>query len=314
MARPVALTGRDLVTIDDLTNQEIKALLSLATRFHQGPRHDQTRRMLADRIIATLFFEPSTRTRLSFEAAAHRLGAQVIGFADATSTSTKKGETLEDSVRTISGYSDLIVLRHPQPGSAQRAADAVDIPVINAGDGAGHHPTQALLDLYTIQQERGRTSDHNVVLLGDLRHGRTVHSLAVLLARFGNRLNFVAPEGLEMPEEIVAACKEHGPAPKQSGDLAGALEDADVLYATRIQAERFPDTEQHRLFSGSYTLTPQLLKKARDDLTIMHPLPRVGEIPPSVDTHPGAAYFRQAQNGVPVRMAILHELLTETSP
>ncbi len=310
----MALTGRDLVSIDDLTNEEVEDILVLAQRYDPDRQRAQTRKTLADRIIAILFYEPSTRTRLSFEAAAHRLGAQVIGFADAEATSTKKGESLEDSVRTIGGYSDLIVIRHPDPGSAQRAAAVTETPVVNAGDGAQHHPTQALLDLYTIKKERGRASDHNVVLLGDLRHGRTVHSLAVLLARFGNRLTFVAPEGLEMPGDVVVACKKHGPAPQQSDDLQGAMADADVLYATRLQAERFSDTQQHRLFAGSYSVTPQVLDKARDELTILHPLPRVGEIPTSVDARPGAAYFRQAQNGVPIRMALLTRLLTETSP
>lgn len=314
MGRPVALIGRDLVTIDDLTNEEVEDILALAHRLDPDRQRVKTRGLLADQIIATLFFEPSTRTRLSFEAAAHRLGAQVIGFADATATSAKKGESLEDSVRTTSGYSDLIVLRHPEPGSARRAADASEVPVVNAGDGSQNHPTQALLDLYTIEKERGRLSDHNVVLLGDLRHGRTVHSLAVLLARFGNRLTFVAPEGLEMPRTVVAACEKHGPAPRQSDDLESAMGDADVFYVTRLQEERFPDTQQHRLFAGSYTVTPQVLAQARDDLTILHPLPRVGEIPTEVDVHPGAAYFRQAQNGVPVRMALLTRLLTETSP
>lgn len=307
------LLGRDLLTVDDLTDPEVETLLEVAGRWATAP-DAAVRESLRDRVIAVAFFEPSTRTRLSFEAAAHRLGAQVIGFSEAGGTSTQKGERLEDTAKMLAGYAELIVVRHPEAGSARRMADAVDVPVVNAGDGAQDHPTQALLDLYTIKQERGRFDDHTVALVGDLKNGRTVHSLAVLLARFGNRLLLVAPPGLEMPEDVVAACKKHDAAVKTTHDLAEAAREADVIYMTRVQTERFPDPDDAKRFAGSYTLTPELLEKARDDVTILHPLPRVDEIPPSVDAHPGAAYFRQAKNGVPVRMSILAHLLTETLP
>ncbi len=307
------LLGRDLITVDDLTDPQVEALLDVAARWAKETT-PQLRRLLQDRIVAMAFFEPSTRTRLSFEAAAHRLGAAVIGFSEAGTTSAKKGERLEDTARMLAGYADLVVVRHPDQGSARRMADAVDVPVVNAGDGSGDHPTQALMDLYTIRQERGRFDDHTVALVGDLKNGRTVHSLAVLLARFGNRLLFVAPPGLEMPDAVVAACKKHGAAVKTTRDLQDATQEADVIYMTRLQTERFADPEQAKRFAGSYDLTPHVMDKARKDVTILHPLPRVDEIPTTVDTHPGAAYFRQARNGVPVRMSILAHLLSETEP
>lgn len=313
LAAGVPLEGRDLITIDDLSDSEVETLLATARRFDDDGGKAPTI-LLEGRIVATAFFEPSTRTRLSFEAAAHRLGARVIGFSEAGATSTKKGETLEDTTRTLAGYSDLIVIRHPEAGSARRAADAADVPVVNAGDGSAHHPTQALLDLYTIDKERGRYNDHQIALVGDLLHGRTVHSLAVLLARFGNRLTLVAPPGLEMPSDVVKACEHHGANVQQTQDLAQGIEGSDVVYMTRIQKERFQDPEKAEKATGSYILTPQVLEAARDDITIMHPLPRVDELPTSIDTHPGAAYFRQAQNGVVVRMAVLAHLLTEKLP
>ena len=313
----MTLAGRDLITVDDLSDDEVRALLDRARHYAGSGRRPVTRDTLAGQVVATLFFEPSTRTRLSFEAAAHRLGADVIGFADAGATSTKKGETLEDTLRTVAAYADLIVVRHPEAGSAHRAAQATipeDVPVVNAGDGHGSHPTQSLLDLYTLQAERGRLSDNHVVLLGDLKYGRTVHSLAVLLARFGNRLTFVAPRGLEMPAEILAQCREHGSEPHQTTRLDDVIADADVLYVTRVQRERFDDPQDHARLVGSYVVDRALLEKAKEDVTILHPLPRVGEIPFEVDDHPGAAYFRQVANGVPVRMAVLASILDAPTP
>jgi aspartate carbamoyltransferase catalytic subunit len=298
--------GRHLLDVDDLSDDAVEDILRRAASFAAGARPHSSD--FADRLIATLFFEPSTRTRLSFEAAAHRLGARVIGFSDAGATSARKGESLEDTIRTIAGYADLLVLRHPEPGSAARAARVSQVPIVNAGDGDHAHPTQALLDLYTLQAERGATRGHSVVLLGDLRHGRTVHSLAVLLTRFGNQVTLVAPPGLEMPAEVIAKCRESGAAPRQTHDLGEAVADADVLYVTRIQKERMDPADYARL-SGSYRVDAALLSRASSDLLVLHPLPRVDEIDPAVDDGPGAAYFRQAANGVPVRMAILARIL-----
>lgn len=309
----MALSGRDLLDVGDLSDDEVQSLLDRAVGYAGAGTHPASCDDLAGKVVATCFFEPSTRTRLSFETAAQRLGARVIGFADAKVTSEAKGETLEDTARTVSGYADLIVVRHPDPGSAARFAAASDVPVVNAGDGIHAHPTQALLDLYTINKERGRTGDHHAVLLGDLKHGRTVHSLAVLLARFGNRLTFVAPKGLEMPDAIMSACVQHGPAPVVTDDLQSVIGDADILYVTRVQHERILDPVEHRRYAGSYIIDNTLLAQARKDVTILHPLPRVNEIGAEVDTHPGAAYFRQAANGVPVRMAILSALLEDSA-
>jgi aspartate carbamoyltransferase catalytic subunit len=308
----VSLLGRDLVAIDDLTDDEVRQVLHLAKRFSQNS--DDPRDLLRRHIIATAFFEPSTRTRLSFESAAHRLGGNVIGFSDPASTSTKKGESLEDTARTISQYADLIVMRHSEAGTARRFAHAADIPVINAGDGPHQHPTQALLDLYTIQEERGRPDDHKIALVGDLKNGRTVHSLAVLLARFGNRLEFVAPDALQIPAQTEKACRAHGATLHKTTDLKKAVQEADIVYMTRLQTERFTDPQEAKRLQGTYTLTPALLEQARPDITIMHPLPRVDELPHEIDARPGAAYFRQAKNGVWVRMSLLTHILTEKIP
>ncbi|MBW3583022.1 MAG: aspartate carbamoyltransferase [Euryarchaeota archaeon] len=308
----MTLLDRDVIAVSDLSDDEIQALLRLAREF-AGPEGRPTpRNELADRIVACLFFEPSTRTRLSFESAAHRLGARVIGFSSPAATSFAKGETLSDTIRTVSHYADLIVLRHPKDGSARLAAELSEVPVVNAGDGSHSHPTQSLVDFFTIGDERGTTTNNNVVLLGDLRFGRTTHSLATLLSRFGNKVTCVSPPGLEMPEGVIEECARHGRRPDQTNDLVGALADADVLYVTRIQKERFADPAEYLKYAGSYRIDDDILRHAEADLTILHPLPRVGEIDHAVDRRPGAAWFRQARNGVPVRMALLTSILKET--
>jgi aspartate carbamoyltransferase catalytic subunit len=257
------------------------------------------------RILSTLFFEPSTRTRLSFEAAMRRLGGGVISVAEAKSTSTAKGESLHDTIKTVEGYADVIVIRHPQIGSAEEAARATERPVINAGDGAGQHPTQSLLDLYTILEEQGRVDGLSIALVGDLKHGRTVHSLADLLANYDVSFQFVAPEALRMPPEIVDRLRAKGLRVTETTDLAAALPTADIVYMTRIQKERFGDPSEYDRLKDAFVLSAASLAPAKRTVTIMHPLPRVNEIATDVDPLPCAAYFRQAANGVPVRMALL---------
>ncbi len=297
--------GRDVISIKELSKEEILAVLSLAKRMVPYARGEKETGVLQDKILSVLFFEPSTRTRLSFESAMSRLGGRCIGFADPGGTSQKKGESLADTIRMADSYSDAIVLRHPQEGAARLSAEFASHPVINAGDGAGQHPTQTLLDLFTIRSEKKRIEGQNVVLLGDLKYGRTVHSLAYALAFFGANLTFVSPESLRMPKEVVAECKEFGIEPVSTSHLDKAIKDADVLYVTRIQKERFPDPEEYNKVMGSYRVNQELLKTGKEDLIVMHPLPRVSEIDPDVDATPHAKYFTQAFNGVPVRMALL---------
>jgi aspartate carbamoyltransferase len=235
----------------------------------------------------------------------HRLGGDVITIADPKTSSAAKGESLADAVRVVEGYADVLVMRHPRKGSAQEAANAVSIPVINGGDGAGQHPTQALLDTYTIKKEKGTLDGLTVVLAGDLKNGRTVHSLVYLLARFDIELIFVSPLQLKMPAGITEDLKEMGVGVIETEDLAGAMRESDVVYMTRIQKERFDNPTEYERLKGAYVLDMDIVEQAKPEITIMHPLPRVNEIKEEVDAHPGAAYFRQAHNGVPVRMALL---------
>jgi len=256
-----------------------------------------------------LFFEPSTRTRLSFESAMARLGGRVLGFSGTEGTSVQKGETLADTIRMVEAYSDAIVLRHPQEGAARLAAEFTDKPVINAGDGAGQHPTQTLLDLYTIWDEKGAFQGQNVTLVGDLRYGRTVHSLTYALAELGAHLTFVSPPTLEMPREILEHVKERGLTFRVTNRLEDVVREADVLYVTRIQRERFPDPQEYEAVAGSYRIDEAVLRDAKRGLIIMHPLPRLAEIAPEVDRTKHAVYFKQASNAVPVRMALLDLIL-----
>jgi aspartate carbamoyltransferase catalytic subunit len=285
---------------------QVQRILDVASVFTDNVRAH--RQLLADQVVATLFFEPSTRTRLSFEAAANRLGARVLTMSDPAASSTSKGETLDDTARIVERYADLIVLRHPQDGAAREVAALVSIPVINAGDGAGEHPTQALLDLFTIRQERGALHGQRVALIGDLRHGRTVHSLSRLLTRFDCPMLLVSPPGLQLPPALLAELRAQG-ANLVVAPFEDALGTADVVYVTRIQKERFLDLTQYETVRGSYRLTAETVRRLAPTATVMHPLPRVDEIAPDVDALPNAAYFRQAGNGVPVRMALLALLL-----
>ena len=303
------LKGRDLVSIRDLTREEIFYILEKAEKMIPFAKGEKKTKALEGKILATLFFEPSTRTKLSFETAMHRLGGNVIGFSEPAMTSIKKGETLADTIRMVDSYSDIIVIRHSLEGAARLAAEFAESPVINAGDGAGRHPTQCLLDLFTILREKGRIEGLRIALVGDLKYGRTVHSLAYALALLGAELIFISPETLKMPKEIVRDCQELGAEPKSFTNLERAIKDVDVIYVTRIQKERFPDPTEYNRVVGSYRIDIDLLKHAKEDVVVMHPLPRVNEIDPEVDKTKHALYFKQAFYGVPVRMALLSLLL-----
>lgn len=299
---------KHVVSIEDLDKKDIMNILKRAKELVPIAEGKKKSKILNGKILATCFFEPSTRTRLSFETAMHRLGGNCIGFADPSSTSTYKGETLSDAIKVISDYSDVMVLRHPQEGSAILASEISNVPVINGGDGAGQHPTQTLLDLFTINQEYGKIRNLKVGLLGDLRYGRTVHSLAEALSRFNNELHFISPNLLKMPEQITSELncdwEEHEKLDKIINEL-------DVLYVTRIQRERFPDSEDYKKMAGDYQINLEILMSAKPSLKILHPLPRVDEINPDVDHTKHASYFKQAFNGVPIRMAILEMLIGE---
>ena len=300
-----SLRGSDVVSVRDLSREQIEHVLSVAERMVPIAKGEENSDMLKGKVLGSLFYEPSTRTRLSFEAAMTRLGGRTLGFDEPKGASVAKGETLADTIRMVDAYSDVIVLRHTQEGAARLAAHFAAKPVINAGDGAGQHPTQTLLDLFTIKKEKGRIDGNHVAIVGDLKYGRTVHSLAEALSIFGAKLTFVAPPTLQMPKEHVAHIEAKGLKPTISTSLEDALTDADVLYMTRIQKERFPDPAEYQKVAGAYALTKSLLREAKDDMIVMHPLPRVNEISAEVDETPHAKYFEQAFNGVPVRMALL---------
>jgi aspartate carbamoyltransferase catalytic subunit len=298
-------TGRDIISIKDFSKKEINYILDYSKKIVPYAKGEKQTYVLRGKVLSSLFFEPSTRTRLSFETAMNRLGGGVIGFAEPTMTSQKKGESLADTIRMADAYSDVIVTRHPQEGAARLAAEFAEVPVLNAGDGAGRHPTQCLLDLFTILTEKKKIEGNKILLLGDLKYGRTVHSLAYALSLFGTELVFVSPQSLRMPKEVINECKALGVEPTSTSTLEKVIKDADVLYVTRIQRERFPDAEEYNRVVGTYRIDNDLLQHAKQDLIIMHPLPRVTEIDPNVDSTPHALYFKQAFNGVPVRMALL---------
>ena len=299
------LRSKDVLRADQFSREEIDLIMETARGYAATMERRGVLEDLKGKILSTLFYEPSTRTRLSFEAAMERLGGRVISVAEAKSSSAAKGESLHDTIRTVEGYADVIVLRHSQIGSAEEAARATDRPVINAGDGAGQHPTQSLLDLYTVLEEQGRVDGLKITLVGDLKHGRTVHSLADLLANYNVSFRLVAPDALRMPAEIVERLRGNGIPVEEMPDLAAAIPAVDVLYMTRIQRERFEDPAEYDRLKNAFVLTKAALTPAKETVTIMHPLPRVNEIATDVDGLPGAAYFRQAANGVPVRMALL---------
>ncbi len=301
----VNFKGVDILDGAQFSREEIEHILAVTAEFDNRLKTEHKVALADGYLMGALFFEPSTRTRLSFEAAMHRLGGDVIGFADAGATSAKKGESLSDTIRSVDQYVDLIAMRHPQVGAARVAAEAAEAVVLNGGDGAGQHPTQALLDLYTIRTERGGIDGKTVVLCGDLKHGRTVHAGVELYKHYGCRLVFVAPDQLRMPDEITASLKSHGVVVEETTNLEHALADADVFYMTRIQKERFADPAEYERLKGSYILNRELIERVNPGVTILHPLPRVDEIATDVDDLSGAAYFRQMRNGVTTRMALI---------
>ncbi|MEI6499422.1 MAG: aspartate carbamoyltransferase [Armatimonadota bacterium] len=309
----MSLKGKSLISLSDFSQQDILDLLDLAEKMAEAIGFDgQASRAPVeplDCILATLFYEPSTRTRLSFESAMLRLGGQVLGFADANTSSATKGETLADTARMISGYADVIVIRHPLAGSAKVISEYATVPVINAGDGAREHPTQTLTDLFCIRRELGTLSGLKVGLAGDLKYGRTVHSLAPAMAELGSDIVCVSPEQLRMPTEVLNKVRAAGQQVTEVSDLETAIAELDVLYMTRIQRERFPSQEAYDAVKGACNLTPQIMARAKEGMRVLHPLPRVDEIDTGVDGDRRAAYFRQAAGGVPVRMALMALLL-----
>lgn len=290
-----------------MDREEIDALLTAAAKFDQ---REFTGRELDGKILAVLFFEPSTRTRMSFSSAMMRLGGKILNLGSVEASSIAKGETLSDTIRVISGYADAIVLRHPKEGAARLASEVATVPVINGGDGAGQHPSQTLLDLFTIRKSM-RLENIDVGLQGDLRYGRTVHSLADALTKYNNiRLHTIAPEGLDLPNHLKQDLTDAGMEIIVHENIEEALPELDVLYVTRLQRERFPDPAAFANFAATYRITPDLLERAKPSMIVLHPLPRVDEIDPAVDSLPCAKYFQQAHYGVPVRMAMLHEVMS----
>ena len=297
---------KHLVSINQLSADEIIRLLDRAARFEQNPN----RRLLEGRVIATLFFEPSTRTRLSFETAVNRLGGRIIGFSDASTSSSAKGESLKDTISMVGNYADAIVMRHYLEGAALYASELGRAPIVNAGDGANQHPSQTLLDLYAIRKTQGSLYDQTIALVGDLKYGRTVHSLIVGMSHFRPRFIFVSPPELRMPEECKDFCLEHGiPFVETEEFSPEVIQSVDILYMTRVQRERFIDPEEYERVKNVYVLTASMLQGCRENLRILHPLPRVGEIAQDVDDTPWAYFVEQAQGGLYVRQSILCEVL-----
>ena len=294
--------GRDIVSIEDFSREEINYILNISHSME--PVAAKGSDMLKGKILATLFFEPSTRTRLSFEAAMLKLGGSTIGFAEAEIASVRKGENLADTVRTVENYADIIALRHPLEGAAKLAAEFSKVPILNAGSGAEEHPTQALMDLYTMQKEKGTIDGLKIALVGDLRYGRTVHSLAYALSLYDIELYLISPESLRMRHEVIRAIKDKISI-TQDTNLEKVIPQVDVLYVTRIQKERFPDPAEYAKVKGIYRIDLDTLKNAKKDLIILHPLPRVDEIAAEVDSKPQARYFQQVWNGIVVRMTLL---------
>jgi aspartate carbamoyltransferase catalytic subunit len=299
------MKNRSLVSIDDLSTEEILKILDHAVEFEKSP----VSRLLEGKVIATLFFEPSTRTRLSFESAINRLGGKIVGFTDSGVTSVSKGETLHDTIRMVSSYSDLIVMRHPIEGSARFASEISSVPVINAGDGANQHPTQTLLDLYSIRKTQGTLDNLNIFMVGDLKYGRTVHSLMMAMSRWNTTFNFISPEELKMPEEFKLYLDNLGLKYYEHLDFTDIISRADIIYMTRVQRERFSDPIEYEKVKNVYVLKNAMLANTKPNMRILHPLPRVNEIHTDVDSNPKAYYFEQALNGVFTRQAILCSLL-----
>jgi aspartate carbamoyltransferase catalytic subunit len=300
------MENRSIVTLAEHSKEQLLYLLDMAHEFERHPN----RHILEGRVVATLFFEPSTRTRLSFETAANRLGARVIGFSDPKATSTSKGETLKDTILMVSNYADLIVMRHFLEGAARYASEVAPVPIINAGDGANQHPSQTMLDLYTIQQTQGTLENLNIYLVGDLKYGRTVHSLLMSMRHFNPTFHFIAPDVLRMPEEYKEYCAIHNIRYVEHQDFnEDTIADADILYMTRVQRERFTDLMEYEKVKDTYILRADMLSKARPNMKILHPLPRVNEIAQDVDTTPHAYYIQQARNGLFAREALICDAL-----
>ena len=300
------MNKKSLVSITDYSKEDILRILRLAAKFDSNPN----RGLLVGRVCATLFFEPSTRTRLSFETAVNRLGGRIIGFSDVSTTSSTKGETLKDTIAMVSNYADLIIMRHHLEGAARYASEVSGVPIINAGDGANQHPTQTMLDIYSIYKTQGTLENLSITIVGDLKYGRTVHSLIIGMSHFNPTFYFVAPEELKLPETYKNFCDERGIKYTECTDFgANVINDADILYMTRVQRERFTDLMEYEKVKNVYILRSSMLDKSKDKLRILHPLPRVNEIQQDVDDSPKAYYFEQAKNGVFARQAIICDSL-----
>lgn len=304
------MTGDDVISVDQFDREKLAYIFNRAEEMREMVLVAGGCDLLRGMVLACLFYEPSTRTSASFIAAMARLGGRIIPITQGVQfSSVSKGESLPDTIRTLEQYADVIVLRHPMEGAAHIASEVATIPVINAGDGAGEHPTQALLDLFTIKEELGRIDGLKITMLGDLRYGRTVHSLTRLLMQYDVSLRYVSPEILRLPMTLMNSLIDHGIKVRETHDIADVISTADVLYVTRVQKERFSDPAQYEEVKNSYVITPDLMKLAKQKMIVMHPLPRVGEILTTVDSDPRAAYFRQVQNGMYVRMALLAAVL-----
>lgn len=299
------MKNKSLISIDDYTRDEYLEVLRVASEFEKQP----VQNILEGMVVATLFFEPSTRTRLSFESAVNRLGGKIIGFTDAASSSVKKGESLKDTILTVSNYSDLIIMRHPLEGSARYASEVATVPVINAGDGANQHPTQCLLDLYSIQKTQGTLDNLKISMIGDLKYGRTVHSLLMAMSNFNPTFNFISPEELAMPDEYKLFLDSKGIKYEEFTELAPNIKDSDIVYMTRVQRERFADPLEYEKVKNVYVLSKGMLEDTKDNMKVLHPLPRVNEISEDVDDTDKAYYFTQALNGVFTRQAIMAKIL-----
>lgn len=299
------MKNKSLVSINDFSKDEYIQILDRAEEFEKKP----TQKILEGYVVATLFFEPSTRTRLSFESAVNRLGGRVIGFSDSSSSSTQKGESLRDTILTVGNYSDLIVMRHPREGAARFASEVSKVPIINAGDGANQHPTQCLLDLYSIRKTQGTLNNLNIAFVGDLKYGRTVHSLVMAMCNFNATFHLVSPVELKLPSIVKDSIKNNNLEYNQYTELEDVIPTADIIYMTRIQRERFSDPMEYEKVKNSYILKNKMLANSKPNLKILHPLPRVNEINEDVDSNPKAYYFEQALNGVYVREALMASIL-----
>ncbi|HIU38481.1 MAG TPA: aspartate carbamoyltransferase [Candidatus Limisoma intestinavium] len=300
------MKNESLVSISDFSKEEMLDLLEDMKFFEANPN----RELLKGKVAATLFFEPSTRTRLSFETAVNRLGGRIIGFSDASTSSSSKGETLKDTIKMVGNYVDLIIMRHYLEGAARYASEVSRVPVINAGDGANQHPSQTMLDLYSIYKTQGRLTDLTITMVGDLKYGRTVHSLLMAMSYFNPTFNFVACKELQMPQEYKDFCDEHGIRYYETRDFSEeVINSSDIIYMTRVQRERFTDLIEYERVKNIYNLHNSMLANSRDNVRVLHPLPRVGEISQDVDDNPKAYYFQQAQNGLYARQAIICKVL-----